>query len=265
MNATIDLNTPWRKVASTIYKKPVDSKIFGEVELDVTELEKFVTRQRKSGLKITLTHVFVLIIARGIKKAVPELNVYLRRGKIIRRPAIDAMVSVLQADGGMGSVKVKDADTLSLKEVEAVLREEIQRSRKSDASPTNQKKSILSSLPWPFRNWFFKIYSLITLNWGFTIPFVGLSANTFGSFVLTNIGSIGLDKGFPALMPSSNVASVVVMGGIKKKPVVVNDEVVIRRIMSTSMVIDHRVVDASHGGKLLRFVKELMRHPEELL
>ena len=52
---------------------------------------------------------------------------------------------------------------------------------------------------------------------GLSFPGIGLSAHNLGSFVLTNIGSIGLDVAFPALMPTSNVAIVVVMGGVFKK------------------------------------------------
>ena len=57
------LNTEWRKVATAIYRKPVDSKLFGSVEVDVTDLENYITEKRKQGLKITMTHVFLLIVA----------------------------------------------------------------------------------------------------------------------------------------------------------------------------------------------------------
>jgi pyruvate dehydrogenase E2 component (dihydrolipoamide acetyltransferase) len=265
MNTSEKFNTPWRKVASTIYKKPIDSKILGQLELDVTNIEKFVTESRKGGLKITLTHIFVLVLARALKTEVPEFNTYVRRGKIIARPSIDALVSVLLADGGMGTVEIKNADTLNLEGIEAILKNEIDKSRKGDENSTMQTKNFLSSIPWPFRNWFFKFYTLLTINWGISIPFLGLSANSFGSFVITNIGSIGLDIGYPALLPSSNISFVLVMGGIQKKPVVINDEIVIRRMMSITIVMDHRISDASHGGRLLRFIKQVLQHPEELL
>lgn len=42
-----NLNTSWRKTASTIYKKPVDSKIFGSVEIDITDLEKYINEKEK--------------------------------------------------------------------------------------------------------------------------------------------------------------------------------------------------------------------------
>ncbi|HBL75287.1 MAG: dehydrogenase [Bacteroidetes bacterium GWF2_42_66] len=264
MENSKNLNTNWRKVASAIYRKPTDSKVFGSVELDVTELENFVSEKRKQGLKITLTHFMVLTVARALKQEIPEFNTFVRRGKIVHRPSIDAMVSVLQADGQMGSIKIPNADTLNLESLVSVMTDEIQKSRRGDENSAMQSKDILSSIPWPFRNWFFRLYKMITINWGMSIPFLGLSSDSFGSYVITNIGSIGLETGFPALLPSSNVAFVLVMGGISKKPVVVNDEIVIRRIMSLSIVMDHRLVDASHGGKLFRFIKYMVKHPQEL-
>lgn len=259
-----NLNTNWRKAASTIYKKPIDSKIYGQVDLDVTDLEQFVNNKREEGLKITLTHIFVLLISRGLKTEVPELNAYIRRGKVIARPSVDAMVSVLKSNGEMSSIKVPDADTMNLETLANFMNNEILKSRKGDENSTMQSKNILSAVPWPFRNWVFSIYKTLTITWGINTPGLGIKSDSFGSFVLTNIGSIGLDTGYPALLPSSNVAFVLVMGGIKKKPVVINDQIVIRRIMSVSVVMDHRVVDASHAGRMLQFFKSQIKTPEVL-
>jgi len=261
MNTTDQFNTTWRKVASTIYKKPVDSKIFGGVEFDVTELEKYISQKRKEGLKITLTHFFVLVLGRAVKTEIPEFNTYLRRGKIIPRPTIDAGVSVLQSNGDMTTVFVRQADTLNLSDVETLLQGQIQKSRNGGENNTMQNKNFLAKLPWPVRNWFFKIYKTLTIDWGISMPIIGVSANSFGSFMITNIGSLGLDYGFPALLPTSNISFVLVMGGVQKKPVVVNDEIVIRRMMSVTIVFDHRLADASHGARLLRYIKHAIKNP----
>ncbi|NQU85286.1 MAG: 2-oxo acid dehydrogenase subunit E2 [Mariniphaga sp.] len=264
MNNQTDFNNNWRKVAATIYKKPSDSKIFGTVEIDVTELEKYISDKRKEGLKITLTHVIVLIVARALKQEVPELNTYVKRGNIVHRNYVDATVSVLLPGGRMGSVKVKDADNLTLKEIVDLMSGEIKKSRKGDENSTMQSKHLLASIPWPFRNWVFRLYKMFTIDWGISLPFLGLNSDSFGSFVISNIGSIGLDMGYPSLLPSSNVAFVMIMGGIYKKPVVVNDEIVVRRIMSLGAALDHRVTDASQGGKLFRFIKYMVKNPELL-
>lgn len=264
MNEYINYNTNWRKVASTIYKKPTDSKIFGIVELDVTELEKYVAQKRKEGIKTTLTYLITLIIGRGIRQEVPALNTYVKRGKILQREHVDATVSVLLPGGQMGSVKVENADQLTTAEISDKIGKNIANSRKGDENETMQTKSLLAKLPWPFRNWLFKIYQTITIHWGISVPGIGLDSNSFGSFMVSNIGTVGLDTGFASLLPSSNISFVFVLGAVNKKPVVVNDEIVIRRVMLMASTLDHRVVDGSHGGSLFRFIKQVAKNPEIL-
>ncbi|MBR06406.1 MAG: dehydrogenase [Rickettsiales bacterium] len=259
----IDWNSDWRRVASTIYKKPVDSKLFGQSDLDVTALDEFISFKRREGVKITYTHIFTLLLARCLDTVTPEFNTYMRLGKVLPRETIDVMISVLKADGAMGSVKVGNAHQKSLSDLDQILKTEIGAARKGDDTHHKASKNLLAKLPWPLRSWFFSFYKRIVVDWGVSLG--GLSANNFGSVILTNIGSIGLDTGYPALMPSSNVALVFVLGGVKKKPVVVNDEIVIRNIMTVSVAIDHRMADASHGGKLLRYLKKAIQRPEEFI
>jgi pyruvate/2-oxoglutarate dehydrogenase complex dihydrolipoamide acyltransferase (E2) component len=264
MTASVNYNTNWRKVASTIYKKPTDSKIYGIVELDVTELEKYVAQKRKEGIKTTITYLITLIIGRAIRQEVPELNTYVKRGKILQREHVDATVSVLLPGGQMGSVKVENADQLTTDEISEKIGKNIANSRKGDENETMQSKSLLAKLPWPFRNWLFKIYQTITIHWGISLPGIGLDSNSFGSFIVSNIGTVGLDTGFASLLPSSNISFVFVLGTVNKKPVVINDEIVIRKIMLMASTLDHRVVDGSHGGSLFRYIKKVAKNPEIL-
>jgi pyruvate/2-oxoglutarate dehydrogenase complex dihydrolipoamide acyltransferase (E2) component len=264
MQQTNDLNNNWRRVATAVYKKPTDAKILGSVEIDVTHIEEFVQRKRKEGLRITLTHIFTLIIARALKQDVPELNVYIRRGKIIPRPSIDASVTVLLRDQQMSTVKIADADKLSLSEFADILMEEVRNSRKGSENKTMKMKGILAGIPWPFRGWLFKLLKTFAIDWGVAIPAWGLTPNNFGSFVISNIGSLGLDTGFPALFPVSNVSFVMIMGGVSTKPWVVDDKIAARRILWLGTAIDHRAVDGSHGGKLFRYIREVLKDIEQL-
>ena len=65
-------------------------------------------------------------------------------------------------------------------------------------------------------------------------------------------------------MPTANVSFVMIMGGVRKKPWVVNDEIVPRKIITLGAALDHRVVDASHAGKLFKVLKYYVAHPEKL-
>lgn len=264
MQQTNNLNNNWRRVAAAVYKKPTDAKILGSVEIDVTHIEEFINRKRKEGLRITLTHIFTMIIARALKEDVPELNVYVRRAKVIPRPSIDASVTVLLRDQQMSTVKIPDADTLTITEFADALLEGIRNSRKGSENKTMKMKAILAGIPWPFRGWIFRFLKTISIDWGLSIPQWGLSPNNFGSFVLSNIGSLGLDAGFPALFPVSNVSFVMILGGVNTKPWIVDDKIVPRRILWLGTAIDHRAVDGSHGGKLFRYIREVIKDIEQL-
>jgi len=259
-----DLNNNWRRVAAAVYKKPTDAKILGSVEIDVTDLEEYINQKRKEGLRITITHIFTLIIARALKYDVPELNVYVRRGKIVPRPSIDASISVLLRDQQLSSVKIPNADTLTLSELADLLMDKIRDSRKGSENKTMKMKGILAGIPWPFRGWIFRFLKALTIDWGVSIPRWGLSASSFGSFIISNIGSLGLDAGFPALFPISNISFVMILGGVNTRPWVIDNKIVPRRVLWLGSAIDHRTVDGSHGGKLFRYIREVIRDVSQL-
>ncbi len=259
-----ELNNTWRLTAATVYKKPVDSKIFGSVEIDVTDLNQYIAQKRNEGLKITLTHFFTLATGRAIAQVVPEFNTYVKRGKIYSHDSVDAAVSVLQSNGHLGSVKIKHADKLSFEGLVAAMNEEVRQSRQGNEKGGVALKNAVGSIPWPFRNWLYAFIKKAVIDWGIDLPFIGLNGSSFGSYVISNIGSLGLDTGYPALMPMANMGFVLILGGVKEKPWVVNGEIVPRTIISLGAAIDHRVADASHGGQVFKFLKKMVEQPSIL-
>ena len=84
-----------------------------------------------------------------------------------------------------------------------------------------------------------------------------------GTFTITNAGNIG---GLLAT-PIINVPEVAIMGvhAIRRRPWVVDDEIVIRDIMYLSLSLDHRVVDGAVGARFMNRVKELIENPALML
>ncbi len=257
-------NSKWRKIAAAIYKKPVDSRIFGTVDLDVTDLEAYVLEKRRQGLKITLMHPLILIVSRTFREEVPALNCYVQRGNVILRKQVDAMVSVLQQGDQMGSARVPNADQMSISELAEFLGQEVIRSRNGQEHKTMELKDVLVALPWPFRGWLAGLFRWVAVDIGLSIPALGLSPDSFGSFIFSNIGSLGLEVGYAALMPPANVSMVFTMGSVQTKAVVVDDQIQARRMLTVSAVFDHRIVDASHIGRLFTCLKRGIKVPEKL-
>ena len=99
---------------------------------------------------------------------------------------------------------------------------------------------------------------------GIEIKALGLSAHSFGSFVVSDIGSFGLNTGMTALMPAAKVPAVIVLGKMEEKPVVRGGEIVIRTVLPLTGTFDHRIVDGMQIGKLARGIKHNFRKPEWL-
>jgi pyruvate/2-oxoglutarate dehydrogenase complex dihydrolipoamide acyltransferase (E2) component len=203
-----------------------------------------------------------LATSRAISNDIPELNTYSKRGNIYSFPSINVAVSVLKADGEMSSVIVKNADQLTFAQSVDVLNQEIQKSRKGSESGTMQLKDTMSAIPYPFRIWIVALIKKLFIDWGISLPFIDLKPQTFGSFMLSNIGTLGLDIGFPALFPFANISFVMIMGGVQTKAWVVDNQVVPRRVITLGAALDHRVVDASHAGKLFKYFKYAVKNPE---
>ncbi len=80
-----------------------------------------------------------------------------------------------------------------------------------------------------------------------------------GTFTITNAGNIGGLLATPVI----NVPEVAIMGvhAIRRKPWIVNDEIVPRDIMYLSLSLDHRVVDGAVGAYFMNRIKELLENP----
>jgi pyruvate/2-oxoglutarate dehydrogenase complex dihydrolipoamide acyltransferase (E2) component len=256
-----DFNTPWRLTASTIYNKPSDSKILGSVELDVTDLELYISDLRKKGVKVTLTHFFTLAAGKAIQEEIPEFNTYIKRGKIYAFDKLLASVSLKMPSGEMSSIKVSEPEKKNYQEVVQELNLGIKEAVAGAESKANKMKGTLGNIPWPFRKMVFGLIKFIIVDLGLSIPALGLSSQSFGTFIVSNIGTLGLDGGYPALMPAGNISLVLIIGRVRDMPWVVKGEIVPRRIVKIAAALDHRVVDASHGGRLFNYLRKAVREP----
>lgn len=259
------LNTSWRRVASSLYGRPREGKIYGSVELDITHIEAYIEALRERGVKTTLTHVLFLAIARTIHQEIPEFNTLVRRGKIVARPLLEGAVSVLLPNGQeMSAVKIREPHLLDQATLSNVMAQKIQQARQGADDGTRDIKETLARIPWPFRGWLIGFIGWLTIDLGIYIPALGLRDDRFGCFLLSNIGTLGLDVGYPSLFPNANVNIVVTMGAVKIRPEYVHGEWVPRRVITLAAALDHRLVDGVHGGKLFSHLKKFAENPAKL-
>lgn len=255
------LNTPWRITATTIYAPSKDGRVYGAMDIDVTDVMKAIKEARKSGLKITITHVMASVLSNVFIHDLPELNTYILWGKLHPRDRVIAGVSVLlDKSGELALAKIENAHQKSMPEIVDELTQKRNDLLKGKQDSTVKSKHILASIPWPFRVFVYKIINFLANTVGISLPFLNLTPNSFGSFILSNIGSLGLDEGFAALMPPANIPVVFTLGKVEEKPVVRDGKIVIRTIMKLGATLDHRIVDGFQGSQLMRHINKRIRN-----
>jgi 2-oxoglutarate dehydrogenase E2 component (dihydrolipoamide succinyltransferase) len=84
-----------------------------------------------------------------------------------------------------------------------------------------------------------------------------------GTFTITNGGVFGSLLSTPILNPPQT--AILGMHTIQKRPVVVNDQIVIRPMMYLALSYDHRLIDGREAVQFLVRVKECVENPERML
>jgi pyruvate dehydrogenase E2 component (dihydrolipoamide acetyltransferase) len=84
-----------------------------------------------------------------------------------------------------------------------------------------------------------------------------------GTFTITNVGMFGTIMNTPIINPPES--AILGVGTIQKKPVVINDQIVIRAMMFLCLTYDHRIIDGTPAILFLQEVRQLLENPSLLL
>jgi 2-oxoglutarate dehydrogenase E2 component (dihydrolipoamide succinyltransferase) len=86
---------------------------------------------------------------------------------------------------------------------------------------------------------------------------------TGGTFTITNGGVFGSLLSTP--IPAHPQTAILGMHAIKKRPMVIDDEIAIRPMMYVALTYDHRVIDGREAIGFLARVKDYIEEPDKLL
>jgi len=257
-------NTAWRKMATVIYDRSTDARVLGSMDMDVEDSLALIARRREEGVKLTITHIITAVIARSLAFDTPTLNCFVRRGRIYPRKDTSIFLAVDVGGKDMSGVRIKTAHTKTVTEIAKEMQARVRKHEGADRNKMVRKKDSLARLPFPLRRAAFSAIRWGVYEAGLNLRFSGLHEDMFGSAMITNIGSLGLDLGYPALMPAGNVPMVLAMGRVQRKAVVRDEEIVIRSMLPLSATFDHRIVDGHQVGILAAAIRKHLANPEAL-
>jgi pyruvate dehydrogenase E2 component (dihydrolipoamide acetyltransferase) len=86
---------------------------------------------------------------------------------------------------------------------------------------------------------------------------------TGATFSISNLGMFGIDEFTAVINPPEG--AILAVGAMQPKPVVRDDQVVVRQMMRVTMSCDHRVIDGATGAQFLQTFKQILENPMLLM
>lgn len=256
----------FRKLAIGSWKTAYDPTVYGTMTLRMDKSLAYIEAFRqKTGIRLTVTHLLAKAMAEALRRC-PDANAILRFNRIYLRKQITVSTLVVQTDGGkvdLTSAKIDDAEQKSLREISAELEAAVQKVRQRKDEMLEKGKGTIQRMPYMLLNFFtwFISFCMYTLN--LDMRWAGMPRDAFGSAIITNVGSLGLDTAYVPLVPYTRVPILIAPGAIKDAAVVEDGKVVPGKIMNVNASFDHRFIDGFHASILANTLREMLENPFE--
>ena len=254
------MNPTRRKLAIATWSSPREGNIYGKLTVDVSQALRYVEHLRKKdGEKVTIAHVVGKAVAKALEAA-PGLNGRIVFGKFVSHESVDVTFLVALEDGkDLAKTKITNANERSISDIARELGKGAGRLREGKDEGFEKSKGILRALP----TWILKptLWTTGYLTSALGIPALGLEAFPFGSAVITNVGSFGLEEAYAPPTPFTRVPVLVLVGAVKDQPAAVNGHVVVRPQVTITATIDHRFIDGAELAILAKIVRQGVEEP----
>jgi pyruvate/2-oxoglutarate dehydrogenase complex dihydrolipoamide acyltransferase (E2) component len=263
-------SSPSRKVAMGTWRTVSDPSVYGLIEIDMTEVRALLPDyEKKHQVKVTPSHLVGKAIAHCMKLR-PEINGMIRGSKIYLREDVTLFYQVNIPGEGKDAVKkatlsgttIEKAESLPLHQIASDLKEKASRARKGEDRELARNLEVFNYLPWWLSRFYLNIGSWLIYGLNLDMRKFGLPKDPFGSVMITNIGSLGIDLAWAPLCPYTRVPLLLTVGAVTEKPVIVDGEVVVRPILPVACTFDHRLIDGVHAAQMARDFKKCFREPE---
>jgi 2-oxoglutarate dehydrogenase E2 component (dihydrolipoamide succinyltransferase) len=218
------------RMRKMIAGRMVDSKrisphVTSFVEADMTSVvqwrnkHKNTFKEQENG-NLTFTPIFIEAVVKAIKDY-PMINIQVDGDRIIKKKHINIGMAVALPSGNLIVPVIRDADQLNIRGLANKVNDLARRARDGKLKAEELEG---------------------------------------GTFTISNVGSFGNVMGTPIIMQPQ--VGILALGAIVKKPAVLEtpqgDVIAIRHKMFLSHSYDHRVVDGSLGGMVVRRVADYL-------
>lgn len=257
----------FRKIAIGTWTTAYDPSVYGTLTLPMDAASDYIDRFRaRTGKRLTVSHLMAKACAAALVR-MPEANAILRYNRPYQRKRVGVFFQVAMTDEGedkldLSGATIEDADKKALLEILDEFAAKVESVRKRKDPNLEKTRGTFRIIPFFALNVFLKLLSFFSYTLNLDLSWAGLPKDPFGSIMITNIGSLGLEEAFVPLVPYSRVPMLLATGAIKDVPIVEHGEIVIRKQMRVHATFDHRFIDGFHASIMSKVLLEWFSDPE---
>lgn len=246
--------------------------------VDTDDLEEYLQNKRnEEGTLLTPAHILVRAVTESLRKH-PEVNRRVIGRKIYQYEGVNIVMPMLQTSTGeVDCVFLRNAEEYSLEDVAGFFWES---AREKSLQVARDRK--LEKEGTKFQNWITGLGRHLRLSWMLHTCKMGFTAgnwlraptiwpwqqglNHAGAFVnyLGFSGAPPLIAHKPASLPMNSYSIAVTMGPTESRPVVIEDEIVIRKQASLFVRLDHRMVNGNQSAAFINTLRSFLSQPETM-
>lgn len=248
------------------YRSPRDPSAYAAIEVRMERALAYVEAFRsRSGQRLTVTHLVAKAAADALRRY-PEANVILRWNRPWLRKRVSVCVLVVQPEHlgrvDLTTATIPDADALSLQDFASAMQERVEHVRHRRDAVIERGKRRSSRVPGLVMNTVLRLLSFVWFTLNVDLAWVGMPRDPFGSVAVSNVGSLGLERAWLAMVPYTRVALYLASGAVRDVPVLEGDSLVPGKEMTLSCTFDARLLDAELVVSVLRHIGGSLEDPE---
>jgi pyruvate/2-oxoglutarate dehydrogenase complex dihydrolipoamide acyltransferase (E2) component len=221
------------------------------LEFDVTDARKLLQELRRNGTNISFNAWLIKVISHVLGQHKEACGYLYSKKKLIIFEDINISIIVEKKVGAM-KVPVPLVIEKTNEKSAVEITDETEKAKNQDLSDSdivlNKKTSFLENL-------YYHLPGFIRRNiWRAMLRNPEFVFKKMGNAIITSVGMMGKINGW-FIHRSVHPVSFGI-GSVLKKPVAVNNEIVIREILNMTILVDHDVID---GAPMVRFLNDLTR------
>ena len=257
---------PLRRLALGAYKSPYDPSAYASVEVRMERALAYVEAFRSgTGQRLTVTHLVAKAAADALRRY-PEANVLLRWNRPWGRARVGVCVLVVQPENlgrvDLTTATIPDADALSLQGFAAAMEERVQNVRHRRDAVIERGKRRSYRVPGLLMNTALRVLSFVWYTLNVDLAWLGMPRDPFGSVAVSNVGSLGLERAWLAMVPYTRVALYLAPGAVRDEPVLEGEALVPGNLMTLTCTFDARLLDPELAARVLRHIRVTLEDPE---